>query len=177
MRGHVHETNPPENTNGLDELVAVTAPDEADAKPDGPAAVLHLGEPRRALAPADLGPNGDVVLELLGRASRLTADECQRLDREAAWRWGMISPIPGVTTAPVARARALVRGRGDGRSEAIAALEAAVVAIVHVRPGRKVGGFLAASISNAGLAVLVRDLIESETFETLYGPWREVMHH
>ena len=63
-----------------------------------------------------------------------------------------------------------------GRSDAIVALQAAVAAIVTQRR-RTEGGRsrLPACISNAGLALLVRDLIEPEAFETLIGPWREVM--
>ena len=61
-------------------------------------------------------------------------------------------------------------------AEAIGALEAAVAVIVAQRLGPKAGrSRLPACISNAGLALLVRDLIEPETFEPLTGPWREVM--
>jgi hypothetical protein len=79
---------------------------------------------------------------------------------------------------PAARARAVVLGRAHGRAAAIVALEAAVAAIGHRLGGSKAGrSRLPACISNAGLAVLVRDLVEPETFDTLFGPWREVMHH
>ena len=40
--------------------------------------------------------------------------------------------------------------------------------------GQTLGG---ARIGNACLAVLVRDLIDQETFDVLFGPWREIMHH
>jgi hypothetical protein len=142
-----------------------------------PAAEVRVELVRRPLTAADLGPNGDVVLDLLGRAARLTPAERKALEKEAAWRWWMITPLAG-TTMPAARSRALVLGRADGRSEAIVALEAAVAAIVHRLAGPKMGrSRLPASISNAGLAVLVRDLVEPEVFEVLFGPWREVMHH
>jgi hypothetical protein len=36
---------------------------------------------------------------------------------------------------------------------------------------------LFACVGNAGLAVLVRDCIDQETFDVLFGPWREIMHH
>jgi hypothetical protein len=36
---------------------------------------------------------------------------------------------------------------------------------------------LFACVGNAGLAVLVRDHIDQETFDVLFGPWREIMHH
>jgi hypothetical protein len=142
------------------------------AVPGGHVELVH-----RPLIAADLGPNGDVVLDLLGRAARLTPAERKALEKEAAWRWWMITPMAG-TTMPAARARALVRGRADGRSEAIVALEAAVAVVAHRMLGPKAGrSRLPACISNAGLAVLVRDLVEPEDFEILFGPWREVMHH
>lgn len=137
----------------------------------------HVELVRRPLTAADLGPNGDVVLDLVGRAARLTAAERKALEKEAAWRWWLITPMTA-TTMPAARARALVRGRADGRSEAIVALEAAVAVVAHRLIGPKAGrSRLPACISNAGLAVLVRDLVEPEDFEILFGPWREVMHH
>jgi hypothetical protein len=86
-----------------------------------------------------------------------------------------MTPLPGATM-PAARARALVVGRADGRSDAIVALQLAVAAIVTSVVGAKAGrSRLPACISNAGLALLVRDLIEPEAFEALIGPWREVM--
>ena len=39
------------------------------------------------------------------------------------------------------------------------------------------GWVIAAGIEGAGLAVLTRDLLDGETFEFLFGPWRTVMHH
>jgi hypothetical protein len=137
----------------------------------------HVELVRRPLRAGDLGPNGDVVLDLVGRAARLTAAERKALEKEAAWRWWMMTPMTA-TTMPAARARALVLGRADGRSEAIVALEAAVAVVAHRVIGPKAGrSRLPACISNAGLAVLVRDLVEPEDFEILFGPWREVMHH
>ena len=143
-----------------------------------PVDAAGLEEPaRRRLTAADLGPNGDVVVDLLSRASRLTPAECRALEKEAGWRWWLVTPLAG-STMPAARARALVLGRADGRSPAIVALEAAVAVIAHRLCGSKAGrSRLPACISNAGLAVLVRDLVEPETFEMLFGPWREVMHH
>jgi hypothetical protein len=187
MRGKVGELKPPADTGDLEELIAseaVVAPrmvkgasGDASRQPGSAPIEVRLVEHHRPLVAADLGPNGDLVLDLLARASQLTVEECRRLEKEAAWRWGLVTPITGVTSMSVARAVALVRGRRDRRSEAIVALEAAVAAIVHGRSRRLTGSRLSSCISNAGLAVLVRDLIDSETFETLFGTWREVMHH
>lgn len=173
MRLRVRSIEPPVDAAGLEELRVEFGPDPVE-RPRGEAP----GEPaRRALTAADLGPNGDVVFDLLSRASRLTPAERRSLEKEAGWRWWMVTPLAG-TTMPAARARALVLGRADDRSAAIVALEAAVAVIGHRLCGSKAGrSRLPACISNAGLAVLVRDLVEPETFEMLFGPWREVMHH
>jgi hypothetical protein len=129
----------------------------------------------RPVSAADLGPNGEAVLDVLQRAARITPAERRALEKATAWRWWMMTPLPG-TTMPAARAHALVVGRADGRSDAIVALQVAVAAIVTSVVGAKPGrSRLPACISNAGLALLVRDLIEPEVFETLIGPWREVM--
>jgi hypothetical protein len=174
MRVRVRSIEPPVDAAGLEEIEVRLEPDPAGR----PRAETSPGEPaRRRLMAADLGPNGDVVLDLLSRASRLTPAECRSLEKAAGWRWWMVTPLAG-TTMPAARARALVLGRADDRSAAIVALEAAVAVIGHRLCGPKAGrSRLPACISNAGLAVLVRDLVEPETFEMLFGPWREVMHH
>lgn len=147
-----------------------------DAEPEELVAGPTVGRPRGVSA-ADLGPHGDDVLDLLSRASRLTPAECRSLDKEAAWRWWLVSPLPGMGMLG-AHGTAVARARADGRSEALVALETAVAAIVLRVAGPKAGrSRLRTCISNAGLAVLARDLIEPEAFETLFGPWREVMHH
>ena len=196
MRVKVRAVRPPVDDAGLEEIVAeTTAAGTGSAGPGRtpepgssragrvagdaplPAAAFHLVTHERPITAADLGPNGDVVLDLLSRASRLTPAERRSLEKEAGWRWWMVNPLAGATM-PAARARALVLGRADGRAEAIVALEAAAAGIAHQICGPKAGrSRLPACISNAGLAVLVRDLVEPETFEVLFGPWREVMHH
>jgi hypothetical protein len=135
------------------------------------------GTPRLVLpAAADLGPNGHDVRDILERAAHLTAAEAKALEREADWRWWSITPAVG-TTLPAARARAIVVGRNAGRRDALAALDAGVHrAMAYRTPGRKEPGHLAACVAAAGLATLVRDLVDTETFERLIGPWRAVMH-
>lgn len=128
-------------------------------------------------AAADLGPNGHDVLDVLRRAARLTPAEGRAMEREADWRWWSLTPAVGTTIA-AAQARAVVVGRNDGRRDAIAAFEAAVHRAMAFRdPGHREPGRLVACVNAAGLAVLVRDLIDVETFEQLTGPWRAVTHH
>jgi hypothetical protein len=139
--------------------------------------LLADGTPRLVLpAAADLGPNGHVVLDILRRAARMTPTEGKAMEREADWRWWSLTPAVGTTIA-AAQARAVVVGRNDGRRDAIAAFEAAVHRAMAVRdPGHREHSRLVACVIAAGLAVLVRDLIDVETFEQLTGPWRAVMH-
>jgi hypothetical protein len=158
MRVKVRAVEPPADGSGLEEI--------GEGSP---------GARRRRVTAADLGPNGGDVLDLLQRAARLTPAECRSLEKAAGWRWWLMTPLPA-TAMPAARARALVVGRADGRGAAIGALEAAVRAIVVQIAGANAGrSRLPACISNAGLAILVRDLVEPEVFEALCGPWREVM--
>ncbi len=171
MRVKVRSVDPPADLLGLEEIVG--EPDPGAGSGD-----RRAGRPsaRRPITSAALGPNGDQVLALLERAARLTPGEAGRLEEAAGWRWWSVSPLPGTTVA-AARANALVRGRRDGRAEAIVALDAAVSALVnrrHATLGR--GSRLPACIANAGLAILVRDLLDPEIFETLVGPWQEVIH-
>ena len=187
MGRKVREVKPTEDIDDLDELVAEELPTgpasgSSSAVPGGRQgepvpSVVHLVEHRHPVTAKDLGPNGDVVLELLSRADRLTTDECHRLEQDATWRWGLRTLVPAGPIMPVARAVALVRGRGEGRADAIVALEAEVAAIMRDWSRKRNRSLLSACISNAGLAVLTRDLLDDETFEVLFGPWREVMHH
>jgi hypothetical protein len=196
MRVKVRAVRPPADDAGLEEIVAATTdagpggagprptpdpgsrgPGAADGNASSAPAAFRLETHERPISAADLGPNGDVVLDLLSRASRLTPAERRSLDREAGWRWWLMSPLPG-TGMLGARATAVARARAGGRADAVAALDRAVAGILPRLEGPKTGrSRLRACISNAGLAVLARDLVEPETFETLFGPWREVMHH
>ncbi len=170
MRATVRLIRP--SADGVEEVAAGWPADVVAETPPGSRPI-----DRRPVPPSGLGPNGDVALALLERAARLTPDECGRLEEAAAWRWWSVTPFPGAGVAG-ARATALVRGRADGRADALARLDSAVRAVVAGdRIAATRGSRIPACISNAGLAVLVRDLIEPETFETLFGPWREVMHH
>ncbi len=169
MRIKVRSVDPPAGGEALEEIEARPASEADPPEIDGARAVTLL--------PADLGPAGEQVLVLLGRAAHLTKTECRRLEEAAGWRWWSMTPLP-TTTVAAARSLALLQGRRAGRAEAIVALEAALKQLIHdehMSLGR--GSRLPACISNAGLAFLLRDLIEPETFEMLAGPWLEVMHH
>lgn len=183
MRLHVRKVEVPAETPGLEELIAEAPPGE-ERSAEGPTSAPP-GSPTvdgHTLTARDLGPNGDVVLDILARAARLTADEARDLERDATWRWGVLAiaaavVAPAGASLPISRAVARARGRADGRAEAIAALDSAVAAIVRGRSGARSRAILLACIGNACLAVLVRDLIDQETFDALFGPWREIMHH
>ena len=100
MRAHVREVEAPAETQGLEELIAEAPPGEerSAAPPTGePTAAPTVDG--RALTARDLGPNGDVVLDILARAARLTADEARDLERDATWRWGFLA-IAAAVIAP-----------------------------------------------------------------------------
>lgn len=169
MRIKVRSVDPPAGGEALEEIEARPAseadPPEADRAP--------------AAAPtaAELGPAGEQILTLLERAAHLTETERRRLEEAAGWRWWSMTPLP-TTTVAAARSLALLRGRRAGRAKAIVTLEAAVKQLINDdRMTLRRGSRLPACISNAGLARLLRDQIEPETFEMLAGPWLEVMHH
>ncbi len=127
-------------------------------------------------AARDLGPNGDGVLDILRRTARLTPAEGRAIEAESDWRWWSVTPLVGTTVA-AAQARAIVVGRSAGRGAAIATLDKAIHRALAFRdPGGRESTRLAACVRAAGLAALVCDLIEPETFLTLSGPWRAVMH-
>jgi hypothetical protein len=169
MRIKVREVPSPRDDRNLEEL-------------DGDALVTVLAQnggvdASRPLLPTDLGPNGDVVLALLSRAAKLTAEECRRLEKTAAWRWGLLALMPAAGSVSIARSTALARARGDGRSDSIVVLQAAVTTMSSSHSHGRLGRVASTCVFNACLAVLARDLIDNESFEMLYGPWREVVHH
>jgi hypothetical protein len=189
MHPKVREIDPGAG-GGRIEVIEAVAPasandDGADGGPgaeDGPGAGARGGAviedvPGHAPpTPAELGPNGEEVLGVIRRAGTLTLAQVRALEEEAGWRWWALNPLVA-TTMPAARARALVLGRRDGRADAIVAMDAAIREVLLHGDGAKAhGSRLLTCVTNAGLAVLVRDLIETETFETLHGPWGVVMH-
>ena len=188
MRGTVREVSPAGGDGDLEVFDVEAAPDAGtDARAARRGAVEGLGRGRagdEGEPPAmvsgppvvgDSGPNGDVVLDMLRRAAAMTDAERRRLESVTTWRWGMINPMLGATQVPVARALAIARGRNAGRGAAIRAIDAATAALAG-SDGRR-SRMASAGIAGACLAVLVRDLVAPEVFETLFGPWREVMHH
>src|SRR3990172_6440503 len=129
MRANVREVGAPAETRGLEELIAEVPPDE-ERPAERPAGALTGGPTvdGHPITAGDLGPNGDVVLDILVRAARLTADEARDLERDVTWRWGFLAiaaavVAPAGASMPVSRALARARGRADGRTEAIAALD------------------------------------------------------
>ena len=183
MRPKVREIDVGAGGGPVEEIEAV-APEEAPAAqgedgPDAPAHTAAVIEDVPEHAPptaSDLGPNGEEVLGLVRRIGTLTRAQVRALEEEAGWRWFGLNPMVG-TTMPAARARALVVGRREGRADAIVAMDAAIHSVLLHGDGAKAhGSRLLTCVTNAGLAVLVRDLIEVEVFETLHGPWGAVMH-
>jgi hypothetical protein len=171
MRGHVRVVVPPPDDGTLEVLVGVGPTGE-----DGTCAEIAAREPPALPRPSLLGPNGDLVADLLGRASAMSAAEARALNAEASWRWTLPTPVPVAGGFAVARAVAVLRGRKAGRGDAIRTLETAVAKLASgpAWHRRRLG---ATAVAAAGLAVLARDLLDPDQFEILFRPWQTVMHH
>ena len=171
MRRTIHEIEPHPDDGTLEELAV------APARPGGsPVAAPGRADPVPIPSAAVLGPNGDVVMALLERAAIATPDQCRNLQRETEWRWGNFTPVAAQSIAAV-RFRAVWLARQGGRADAVGVLQNCVVALAKRHAHGRSARLLAAGIEGAGLAVLTRDLLDGETFEFLFGPWRTVMHH
>lgn len=107
-----------------------------------------------------LGPQGEEVAALIERCRSLTTEEGRRLD--AAWD----ARNAACDAAWNARNAAWGAARNAARDAAWSACDAAWNA-----------AWAAAwnAAWEAALALLTRDLISTEHFDLLYGPWREVM--
>lgn len=111
----------------------------------------------------DFGPNGAAVMELIERASRMTHDEAEQL--VIVWYGGWARAGENVwTTARVSsELLAKAHGRADARTQAGA------IAWHVARNGGRVAA------REAAWALVVRDVMDAEQFDVVYGPWREVM--
>jgi hypothetical protein len=110
-----------------------------------------------------LGPNGETVAALIERARTITPDEAERLN--AAWN----------AARDAARSAARSAARYAVRSAARdAAWDAARYAAWNAaRDAARYAAWYAAR--DATLALVVKDLITPDQFNTLYGPWASVM--
>ena len=114
-----------------------------------------------------LGPNGQEVVALIVRAGRLTADELRSL------------AAAGDAAAGAARMAAWGVVWDAARDAARIAARIAAVDAVGYAVGCAVGCAVEDAVWNAVedvvFALLARDLITTEQFETLYGPWRKAL--
>jgi hypothetical protein len=114
-----------------------------------------------------LGPNGREVAVLIDRARRLTPEEAEALDAvwdaarhvaryaawDAAWSAAKVAACAAVRVAAWAAARNVAWHAARRATENAAWVTA----------------------GNAAAALVVRDLITPEQFDTLYGPWGSVI--
>jgi hypothetical protein len=104
-----------------------------------------------------LGLNGREVAALIDRAGRLTPAEAEALD--AAWPWNAAWDAARNAAWNAAR-NAAWNAASDAAGNA-------------ARNAARNAGWDAAC--DAATALVVRDLITLEHFDTLYGPWRDVI--
>ncbi len=105
------------------------------------------------------GPNGEAVVALVEQARTLTPEDATRL--AAAWS------VARYAAWSVARYAARDAARDAAGSAARAAARAAAMAAAM--------DAARAAAMDAASALVVRDLITTEQFDILYGPWRAVM--
>ncbi len=125
------------------------------------------------------GPQGTEVATLIDRASRLTAEEAGRL--AAAWDAARAAPRTAPRTAPGTAAwdaAGTAAWAAAGAAVRAAVWDAAGVAVwdaagVAVWDAAWAAAWAAARA--AARALVVRDLIPTEPFDRLYGPWASVV--
>jgi len=141
---------------------------------DGHKRVVHTYRPIRELpAWQALGPNGESVAALIDRARTLTPEEAERVNaaRVAAGTAAVNAAWDSAgTAARVAAGTAAVNAAWYAAWYAAGTWEAAVTAAWDAALGAAWD-----AARDAVLALVVRDLITPEQFETLYGPWASVM--
>lgn len=117
------------------------------------------------------GPNGKAVAAMLNRARRLTADEVQRLDAAAKNVWSAACGAAKGAAWEAACGASVVTAWKAAREVAMeAAGETAREA------AGKAATFAAReAVADAARALVIRDLITPEQFDTLYGPWASVV--
>lgn len=120
-----------------------------------------------------LGPNGQEVVALIVRAGRLTAAELRSLAAAgdaAAGATRKAARIAAWSAAVDAARDAAWRAAVDAVGHAVwNAVEDAVANAV----ANAVWNAVWNAMEDVVLALLARDLITTEQFETLYGPWRK----
>ena len=121
-----------------------------------------------------LGPNGQEVATLIVRAGRLTADEVRSISAawDAVWSAARIAARNAAWDAARSAAWSAAADAGwreARRAAADAARQAGADATWEARQAA------AGAARQAAWALLVRDLITAEQFETLYGPWRKAL--
>ena len=110
-----------------------------------------------------LGPNGEAVAALIKRARRVTSREAQALAQAWEAAWGAAREAAWGAAWEAAWGAAREAAWGAAREAAWGAAWGAA------------GGAAGGAVGYAAWALVVRDLISREDFDTLYGPWASVM--
>lgn len=119
-----------------------------------------------------LGPNGESVVAVIKRAGSLTAEEA--LGLYSAWDAAMVAAMGAALDAAMVAAMAAARVAARDAAR-IAAMDAAWVA-ARDAAGDAVRDAAGDAAEDAVTAVVVRDLITEEHFNTLYSPWDSVIN-
>lgn len=118
-----------------------------------------------------LGPNGEEVAALIAVASRITYDQAQKLAAAQAAAWD------GAQAAAQAAARAAARdaARAAAWDAAWDGVGDAARAAARAAAWGAAWGAAWDAAWDAAAALVVRDRVTGNVFDTLYGPWASVM--
>lgn len=139
---------------------------------EGHKRVVHTYRPIRELpAWQALGPNGESVAALIDRAGTLTPEEVERV--VAVWVAAVDAAVDVAGTAARGAARDAARVAAGTVAGTAAGTAARVAARGAARDATGNAAWYAARY--AAIALVVRDLITPEQFNTLYCSWGSVM--
>jgi len=130
-----------------------------------------------------LGPQGQLVAAHIERARHLSADDCRQLAaagsvaRGAAWTTARTAALTAAGSVAGTATWTAARGAAWTTARTAALTAAWDAALTAVRTAVRDAALTAAQDATwaAIAALLVRDLITDEWFDSLTGPWRSVM--
>ena len=116
-----------------------------------------------------LGPNGEAVAAIIERADRLTTRDIDVLGRHVTWEDDRLIRAAWV----IAHNAMYSAAREAAAFAALMAMRQVVVS--HARLQYSIVADTMVVVRRATTALIARDLISAEHFDTLYGPWASVI--
>lgn len=143
----------------------------AYARLGGPWSLLHRERPLALPADDAFGPQSRVLRELVERAARLTAAELARVEQAGAHRADAVSTWPSLMHN--ASWAAYLSGRLRPATRAHLAAARALL-LTGLEPMQAATGVMRV-VSAAVAALVVADVLDTETYDALLAPWNEAL--